>query len=330
MTILTASAGYLPYRVAAIYTTATAIFCAGFYCLMRSRLNRRFSDPSLTIPQLVAAGLVVSYVAYEGPQARPAFMAMYLIAFIFGILGLGWRGLVGVALYFWGCYIGVVLASLWLRPESIEANREVFRIAAFALVLGAMTVLGGYMSRLRQSLRDTNEQLKQALAQSEFLASHDGLTGCTNRRRMMELLALEQRRAERGAPLSLCLMDLDHFKAVNDIHGHRSGDEVLKEFAGTASTRLRPTDFLARYGGEEFVIGLPQTRLVDAIVVAERIRQAVEDYAFSALPPEHHVTVSIGVAEHRGSDTIDSTLSRVDTALYEAKHLGRNRVISAH
>ena len=135
---------------------------------------------------------------------------------------------------------------------------------------------------------------------------------------MMELLTVEERRVHRGAPLCVCLVDIDHFKIVNDTHGHQCGDQVLREFVTSASSRLRPTDSLARYGGEEFFIGLPHTRRADAHAVAERVRHAIEDFGFSSLPPDHRLTVSVGVAEHRPSDSIGVTLARVDTALYEA------------
>jgi diguanylate cyclase len=329
MTLLVALAGYLPYTTAAIYMGLVAGLCALVYGMIRSGLNRRFSDPSLTVPQLIAAGLTISYVAYEGAAARPAFMAMYLIAYMFGVFALGVRGLVWIAIFYLTCYVGVAGLSLVMRPTITDVRRETFRIVALALMLGWMTLLGRYISGLRQNLRRANEELKHALARAEDLANHDGLTGCNTRRRMMELLAVEAKRAARGSALTVCLLDLDHFKGVNDDHGHLAGDEVLKQFAATAQAELRATDFLARYGGEEFLIGLSQTALAQAVVVAERIRCAVEERPFSALPSERRVTVSIGIVEHCPSDSIDRTLFRVDAALYEAKRRGRNCVVSA-
>ena len=124
-------------------------------------------------------------------------------------------------------------------------------------------------------------------------------------------------------------MDIDHFKAINDGHGHLVGDEVLKQFASVVQGQLREIDSLARYGGEEFLIVLPKTSLADAALVAERVRRAVEGGIFSALPAGQQVTVSVGVAEHSPSDDTDRTLSRVDGAMYEAKHQGRNRAVCA-
>ena len=327
ITIAVALVGYLPYTAAAIYIGLVAGLCALFFVIIRIGWNRRFSDPSLTVPQLVAAGLTVSYAAYEGMEARPAFMAMYLIAYMFGVFALSVRGLVWIAIFYVACYGGVVGLALVMRPDLTDVRREMFRIIGLALMLGWMTLLGRYVSGLRQNLGRVNEDLRRALARSEELASHDDLTGCYSRGRMMELLAVEAKRAERGSSFTVCLIDLDRFKSINDDHGHLSGDAVLRQFAATTQAQLRATDFLARYGGEEFLIGLSQTSLDEGVVVAERIRCAVEERRFPTLPSERRVTVSIGIVTHRPSDPIDRTLSRVDTALYEAKRRGRNCVV---
>src|SRR5262245_61288326 len=320
--------GYLPHTAAAIYIGLVAALCSVFVLITASGLNRRFSDPGLTVPQLVAAGLVVSYGAYEGAEARPAFMAMYLIAYMFGVFALGVRGLLWVAIFYVACYAGVVSLAVVMRPEATDVRREISRVVGLALMLGWMTLLGRYVSRLRQNLRRANEDLKRALARAEDLANHDGLTWCYTRRRSMAMLWVEAKRAQRGSPLSVCLIDLDRCKDINAEHGHLAGDDVLTQFAATAQTQLRATDFLGRYGGEEFVVGLSQTALAEAGVVAERIREAVERRPFSSLPPGKRVTVSIGIVEHCPPDPIDRTLSRVDAALYEAKHRGRNCVVS--
>lgn len=329
LTLLVAWAGYLSYQAAAIYAVMIAILCVGFYAMIRSGLNLRFADPSLTVAQLVAAGIAVSYVAYEGVEARPAFLAMYLIAYMFSVFALHKRGLISLALFYVACYTCVIGLSLVTRPSSVDLNRELFRIAAFAAVLGWFSYLGIYISQLRQHLRRTAEERNQALALAEDLATHDSLTNCFNRRRMLELLDLESKRAKRGSAMSVCLMDIDHFKAINDGHGHLTGDEVLKQFAGVVQGQLREIDSLARYGGEEFLIVLPQTSLAAAALVAERVRRAVEGGIFSALPAGQHVTISVGVAEHSPSDDIARTLSRADAAMYDAKHQGRNRTVCA-
>ena len=319
---------YLPYRAVAIYTIVLTALCLTFYGLVRSGASRRFADPTLTVPQLMAAGLPIAYLVYEGHEVRPAFLAMYIGAYMFGVFRLRQRGLVWLAVYYEACYVTAVVASFVLRPDVIDTRREVFRVVAFAMVMAWLAILGSYIGGLRRSLHETNERLARALRRAEELANHDALTGCLNRRRMLEMLAVEVHRARRGVTFSVCLVDLDHFKAVNDEHGHLAGDEVLKRFASAVQSMLRPTDFLARYGGEEFLVGLPQTSLESAVVVAERIQAMIEQTVFPGLALRRGVTVSIGVAEHQPAHTVERTLERVDEALYEAKAQGRNTVRS--
>lgn len=159
-----------------------------------------------------------------------------------------------------------------------------------------------------------------------FLATHDSLTNALTRRHLNAVCAIELDRSQRhGRSMALLIMDLDHFKAVNDTHGHLRGDRVLVDFVATANRLLRRPDQLARFGGEEFVALLPETSLEEALGVAERIRHAC------ALPsPEIACTVSIGVTtNHTAGDTVDTLIARADAAMYQAKEKGRNRVESA-
>ena len=329
ITLLVEQAGYIPAGAAATYGVAVAVICAAFYALFATGLNRKFADPSLTAPLLVAAGVAVSYVAYHGAEARAAFMAMYVMAFSFGVFTLRLRGLVAVAVFYLACYAAVAGLSLLWRPELTDVRRELFRIIAFAVVLGWMAYMGSYVASLRETLRLAAQQLRAALERAEALAQRDGLTGAYNRRHMMSLLAVEAARAQRGASLSLCLADMDNFKEINDTYGHLAGDAVLRQFAAMANAQLRATDFVARFGGEEFLVALSQTALAGAALVAERVRAVVAAASIVGLPAERRVTVSIGVAQHRPGESIEATLQRADAALYKAKDQGRNRVICA-
>ena len=162
-------------------------------------------------------------------------------------------------------------------------------------------------------------------------ASTDALTGLANRRRLDEVMQTEWARGVRsGRPVSLLMIDVDHFKAFNDRHGHYGGDEALRNVASAiATTPRRPGDCVARYGGEEFVVVLGETDLVGAQVIAELIREAVEKlapYAGDSQP----ITVSIGAAcvQAKAGESIDSLFHAADKALYIAKNNGRNRVSS--
>jgi diguanylate cyclase (GGDEF)-like protein len=140
----------------------------------------------------------------------------------------------------------------------------------------------------------------------------------------------EHSRARRhNDPYSVLMLDIDHFKKINDVYGHAVGDTVLREMAAIFRESVRLTDLPARYGGEEFIIFLPRTRLPDAVIVGERIREAVERKVFAAPSPMIRCTVSVGIADHLpGTEGTENTvIGRADQALYSAKHGGRNRVV---
>jgi diguanylate cyclase (GGDEF)-like protein len=129
-------------------------------------------------------------------------------------------------------------------------------------------------------------------------------------------------------PLSVAMLDLDFFKRVNDAWGHAIGDEVLRHVAAILRAQCRTVDLPARYGGEEFVIALPDTSLLEASALCERIRAAVQEHHWAAIQPGLALTISIGVAMREPVDTAQSLVEAADQALYEAKHGGRNRVVS--
>lgn len=162
---------------------------------------------------------------------------------------------------------------------------------------------------------------------TEF-ASHDELTGALNRRALVDKVRHHINLAERGgSTLSILAMDLDHFKRINDTYGHRAGDDVLRAFASTTQSCLRATDQFGRVGGEEFVVLLPATSATGALAMAERLRQALAGSTVPCRGESITVTVSIGVAEFdRHTQDFESLLESADTALYAAKHRGRNCV----
>lgn len=159
--------------------------------------------------------------------------------------------------------------------------------------------------------------------------STDSLTGIFNRKAILETIQEEFNKAKlRNSPLSFILFDIDHFKKINDTHGHPAGDYVLKETCDLIKNRMiRQRDALGRYGGEEFALVLPQTQSQIAIDVAERIRSAIEKHAFTFENKQIHVTISLGVvAVDSTSKTFDDLIALADKALYDAKNQGRNRV----
>lgn len=176
-------------------------------------------------------------------------------------------------------------------------------------------------------LAQTNLKLQQREALITSLSLTDPLTGLGNRRMLEESLAREIGRAERiGGKLCVIMADIDHFKRVNDVHGHEAGDKVLAAFGTLLRKQTRPTDIVTRFGGEEFLVLMPHTNLEQALVVAERIRTTLAAMLIEPLP--NAITASYGVAELAAGEPGDTLLRRVDKALYEAKESGRNRVVA--
>ena len=185
--------------------------------------------------------------------------------------------------------------------------------------------------RLRAGRRivELQEQLLSAREALRVEATHDGLTGLLNRTAILEVLRNECARAERERqPLGLLLVDLDHFKRINDGHGHLAGDAVLREAASRMRSVVRRYDALGRYGGEEFLIVLPGGDPAIARAQAERIRAALAERPFALMPEAVPVTCSIGVAAHAAPAVDDgpALIHEADLAMYAAKHQGRNRV----
>lgn len=188
---------------------------------------------------------------------------------------------------------------------------------------------------LSRRLRGNNAAVSESRRLQEEYKRHalvDGLTGLFNRRRLDEVLPRYVARSHfEKRPLSVLMIDVDHFKSINDRFGHYSGDRVLYEVAHVLRDRCRPSDFVARYGGEEFTVVLPGARALDAELVAERLRLAVEGLAIRlesglALPT---TTASIGIAELVTDESTGELLTRADAALYQAKRSGRNRACVA-
>jgi two-component system cell cycle response regulator len=189
------------------------------------------------------------------------------------------------------------------------------------------------LARVRTQVKNRRyaERLRDNLQASMELAITDPLTGLHNRRYMQShLAALLGERQARGKGVTLCILDIDHFKAVNDTYGHDAGDEVLREFAQRLRKHVRGVDLLARFGGEEFVVAMPDTDSVVAFHAAERIRRAIENDGFAIHGGTRtiNLTCSIGMAGLvSGEASIESLLKRADEALYQAKRAGRNKVV---
>ena len=211
--------------------------------------------------------------------------------------------------------------------DTLAAIKEVER-----LLLAEVEKMSTAAKTYRGELEAAQATIQTQQAEMEKLsadASIDYLTRVPNRRaleqRLNEALALYKRH---GRQFGLLMLDLDHFKALNDTYGHIAGDKVLRALAATLVAEVRSSDLVARYGGEEFAVLLPETPLQESLVVAEKLRVAVEQQSTEHAGDRIGITVSIGIAEVTAGDVyVESVVARADAALYGAKSAGRNRVV---
>ncbi len=226
-------------------------------------------------------------------------------------------------------WFGHILFAIGFFVLSFDVIRAFHTTGAFATVFGVEEL----MAKLRAEKSNTEDalrKLQEAHAELALMAATDALTGACSRRHFLKVVEIELARAKRsGSPVSILALDIDHFKAVNDQHGHQAGDAVLKACVAAVQGTLRPSDVVGRVGGEEFVVLLPETSRDAAVALAERIRHAVDCMALSFEGGEAHITVSLGVAEFGvDGDGQDAVFKVADARLYRAKHEGRNRVVS--
>jgi diguanylate cyclase (GGDEF)-like protein len=213
-------------------------------------------------------------------------------------------------------------ATALVRPAAYLGFRGEGMVAALSGLVAFVVTLMTSFGFLLMHRERTEEQVAQ-------LAMLDPLTGVFNRRSFFDLAERALSQALRHSrPLSLVLLDLDHFKRINDTHGHLTGDGVLKHFVAVVQAGLRKGDLLSRYGGEEFCVLLPDAAAEDAGALAERLRAAVEASPYRGGDSPVWITISAGVASVRPSDqALTSVVQRADAGLYAAKREGRNRVV---
>lgn len=335
LTLLAQSAGMLRLDAIGVATCIGGVVASNvaFFMVFRSGLNQRLRDPGVTLQQLIV-GLVWALVLLHAtvPAARGLMLTALIIPMLFGMFQLEKRGYLLLGSLALGGYTGIAAATAGM-PGAPTLGVELMRVAVLASAILWTSLFSLHARRLRQCLQKQNRTLKTMLAEISELAERDELTKAYNRRYIMESLQEEKKRADRTRmPFSICIFDLDHFKEINDRYGHITGDRVLVDFVERLRSELRYFDALdrreddprfARYGGEEFILLLPHTNLSGARHCAERIRSITADARFAS---RCHITVSVGVAEFRIGESIESTLRRADGALYLSKQLGRNRV----
>jgi diguanylate cyclase (GGDEF)-like protein len=308
------------------------MLCAGssltFFIFIRSGKNQRYKDPTLAFPQtLVAQTLTAIGYAVGGPFHAAALVVFALIM-VFGMFSMQRRAIRVSCIY----TISVLALVIFWRVHTDHANYswqvEIFYFVLLATVLPAISTLSNNLMNMRLLLKTQKRALEDALIKIQEMASHDELTGLPNRRFMMTQLNEHAQSCARGGPsFYICMVDLDHFKSVNDTYGHAVGDEVLDAFGERARYTLRSTDLVGRWGGEEFLLVLPDTKASDAVIGVARLRVALAQTQVSNAEPHLRVSFSAGFTRYIVGEQISQAIERADTALYKAKSAGRNRTV---
>lgn len=315
----------------------------GFLVAIRSGYSRRFADPSLMMLQVGIAGVLALMIGYYLDQGRIITVMLFFTAFFFGIFSFSRKQYLGLTIAAVAGYAVMLLLKYRLlkynsTPLGVNAlHLELLHFMMLIIVLLWMSLLGSYIAQLRESLARKKDALAAALERLKELASRDELTGLHNRRHLMEILEQQQERAQRhDEPFALCILDLDHFKRINDNHGHGVGDEALRAFSERIRAHMRRMDIIGRgddsdstfgrYGGEEFLLVLPYAKDTSTRVCLERLRNAMNAAPFQTSAGALAITFSAGVAHYRKDETIAAMLDRADEALYRAKGAGRDRV----
>ncbi|WP_372971409.1 GGDEF domain-containing protein [Marinobacter sp.] len=288
------------------------------YVVAYRALGRKQNGLAITLiwsEVIIHAGLGVVLIGWDSG------FHYYLLIFIPALfVSMRLQGAVVALAGLWGYYVALYLLMWFIEPLQPIAPGAL--LGVFLFNLSVVFAMFSYLSFFYLTMvTSANRKLRR-------MATTDSLTGLFNRRHMTYLVEKELARFQRnGHPVAFLVLDIDHFKAINDEHGHETGDRVLEDVADIIRAQFRTQDLTARWGGEEFLAVLPDTGLHRAQASAERVRQAL--LAHDWLAPNGDsidITISAGVSEFRGDDDLNSAINRADRALYRSKELGRNRV----
>lgn len=318
-----------PRRVAWL-TAASLAGAAIAYVVIRVSVRLRLSSALINTSQsLYAMACVICAYALVGPM-RAVTLSILVVIMVFGGFSATQRQLRAM------CAATIALLGLTMaymsrtEPERYPPLEEMVNFVIGSAMLIGVAFLAELLSRLRRNLKLRTQELAEALARIQDMATHDELTQLANRRRMLQALLDEAGRRDRtGEPLCVAVIDLDHFKRINDTLGHGAGDAVLQQFAQQAQACVRGGDVLARWGGEEFLLLLPRTGIQAAQMVLERMRMQAHLTPFSHLGTAGPITFSAGVAESPVGENTELAIERADKAMYRAKREGRDRVACA-
>ena len=312
-------------RTSTLYVLMGCIvfFVTAFFWLFKSGTHLRFREKRLKLPIVVAALSSMLLLVYLDPVMQILLAPFSFVAIAYGMYRIS-RGKAFLLVF--GLLAGYALVmALHYAEQQNDAllKLELLHFVSLAVAMPAFVYLIGKVQLLHRILHRASRKLKNIQED----AQRDTLLGCFNRRYIVAALEEQKQLAdETGIPLCLAVIDLDHFKRINDELGHLGGDEVLRSFARVAQENVRAGDLFGRYGGEEFLLIFPATSLLPALNTCERIRAQVESHPWKGLL-QSRVSVSIGVTQYIPGESVLEFFSRSDTAMYMAKEGGRNQVV---
>ncbi|MDX1721834.1 MAG: GGDEF domain-containing protein [Pseudomonas sp.] len=315
---------------ALLLTGLAALTQAVFLGLFLSGQNLRFRDPSLTEAQVLVALAWLTVLLAMFANGRGALLVVYVLILLFGVFQLPPRVFARCAAIAFFGFAGLNIYEAY-QYRLADPGLAILQVSVLGGVMLWLSLFAGYVHAMRQRMRQRRfalqahqDTLRGMMRQLEGLVSTDELTGLFNRRHFLRFAKGELESLRASSQHGLALIDLDHFKRINDAHGHAAGDRVLQTFASVAQACLRDGDIIARYGGEEFVLMLPNTQADQFTACCERLREAFNQSEPLGIKVDT-LSLSIGMTLLTMNDDLDEALQRADQALYRAKRSGRNR-----
>ncbi|MBK7060750.1 MAG: GGDEF domain-containing protein [Rubrivivax sp.] len=328
--LVLAAAGVAPVRPVLLWALVVPVGMLAIFIAIRSGWSRRFEDPSLTMAQIIG-GSAACALAYglAGPARGGVFLVL-MVVLMGAMLSATPRQM------HWGSLFALVALGAAMLHRALQQQAlgwpwtETVLFLLVLTMLPAASVLTARLAAMRQRSRRQQQDLEAALVRIRELATRDELTGLVNRRHMRDLMEQEHQRCIRsGRSFCMAVLDIDHFKAINETHSRSVGDAVLRSVAHEAMRRVRVSDAFARWGGDRFVLLLSDARGPLARGGVERVRNGIGQMHVAIAAGELRLTLSAGMAEHHAGETVEQTLDRAERALQEAKQQGRDRLAGA-
>ena len=325
------SLGLVDAGQANLLTATGAAVTLCHYLAIRFGWNKRLKDPTMAEPQTMLVCVLIAWgYAIAGP-GRAAALPLLFCILLFCMFACTPAQVMRISMAAGGAMTVAMLCVARDVSVAYAFNMQAMVFVSLTLALGTFSFLAVQIARVRAQNREQGASLQRAMDRIQALAIRDDLTQLYNRRHMMELAHAELKRLDRdGGRSCFCLIDLDHFKRINDRHGHGVGDDVLKVFADVVTRAVREVDVVARWGGEEFLVMLPGATPEAAAGVIERVRATLAGSVASHRVSDLYVTFSAGLASRMPGEDLASVLERADQALYSAKRAGRNGTVHAN